>query len=265
MQALGGHNSWSALVRLETGADAFVIDHANDGQPLHVAALEAVIRRLWAANANTQIVLVSSPNWIGVDTSINANVHNPYNADELTDIKTMAEYYGIPYADYWQWCKDVVDAETYDLTELTADKTHPTALGYAQMAELVKPLVFSGGAKPSPLPARLYDSEGLENTPTRVNGNTGTETGTGWSDAGAAGRQSSTAGDTIAFTATCESYGVYRADGATLTVEVDIDGGGFASVTLWQNGIDILAGRAAHTITIKVVSGTLRVDEFWAV
>ena len=48
-------------------------------------------------------------------------------------------------------------------------------------------------------------------------------------------------------------------------VERSIDGGAFTASSFYQNGTAIAAGRASHTITIKVVSGTVRIDEFWAI
>lgn len=270
VQAINGHNTYSALVRLETGADVFVIDNANDSNDSvntpDRKALEALFRRLWAANPQTRIIVIGPPSWFGQDTSDNAVVDTPTNQTALEEIKALADHYGIAYVDYWQWCRDVVP-DTYDLTDLTADTVHPTDLGYNQMATLLEAyLPTSGSQKPATLPARLYDNGDYENTPTRTLGtNYDSRTGTGWSDSGTA-TLSATAGDTITYSATCQSIGVYRSAGTNANLEISVDGGAYRDASLTQNGIELVEGRDAHTITIRLkAGGDIRIDEFWAI
>lgn len=266
-QAAGGDNTWSNLVRLVTGDDLFIIDHANDSLEFHFASMEALIRRLWAANQNTRIIMVSSPTWLTKDTGDNGQVNTPYNATVLADMEALADHYGVAWIDYWAWCRSVVP-DTYDLTDLTADTVHPTAIGYAAMAALLEVELPTGGsAKPATLPARLYDSADYENTPVRVNGtaNDGT-TGT-WSTTGTR-IESSTAGSTVTFAATCQSFGIYRSDGGSSSgIEYSVNGGAdWLDMVSYQNGTVIPGGRAAYSIIIRVkAGGTVRIDEFWAI
>jgi hypothetical protein len=268
VQAIGGHNSYSALVRLKTGADVFIIDHANDGNAVnsfHRSALEALIRKLWDTNPNTRIMMVGSPSWNGLDTSNNALVHDPTNKNAIVETKALAEHYGLGYADYWQWCRDVVDAGTYTLAEIVPDKIHPFPAGLAKMSELLQPLLYSGaGMKPAVMPERVYeDSIDYENPPTVLLGNQyDNRTGT-WVDDGT-GVASTEAGATITYTVTCQSFGCLAAGNFTSFCQASVDGGAFEDAVLYQNGWVIESGRGLHTITIKVVD-EVRIDEFWAI
>ena len=37
------------------------------------------------------------------------------------------------------------------------------------------------------------------------------------------------------------------------------------STTFYQNGVEIAGGRRAHTIMLKVLLGTVKIDEFWTI
>lgn len=262
--AIGGNNTWSNLVRLTTGDDTFIIDHANDDAIKDHKVMEALIRRVWAGNNTTRIILVSSPTWTLQDTSDDGIVTTPTNETALGNVIALAAHYGIPLVDYWGWCKSVVPG-TYHLNELTDDATHPNALGYANMAALLEAYLPNGGQQePSPLPDRLYDDGGYERTPTQIYG-TDYDSRTGsWTDTGTR-TESSTVGDTITFSATCQSIGCWRADGGTNHVTISVDGGAFTSLQFYQNGIELSEGYGSHTFVIKVDSGTCRIDEFWAI
>ena len=264
-QAISGHNSWSNLVQLVRGDDLFVIDTANDDNVTKdKSSLEALIRRLWAAKPTTRIIFISSPTWFLQDTSNNAIVNTPTNIDSLNAVIALASHYGIPLVDYWGWCKTVVPG-TYNLTDLTADTVHPTALGYANMAALLEVLLPGGGtAQPNPLPARLYDNGDYENAPTvKLGTEYDSRSGT-WSDNGTE-VSSSEVGAIITYSATCQSFGAYRTDAGSNDVQVSIDGGAYANASFYQNGTVIAGGRAAHTIAVKVKSGTVKVTQFWAI
>jgi len=263
-QAVGGHNTWSNLVRLTTGADLFIIDHANDSKDLDYASMEALIRVLWATKPSAKIIMVSSPSWNGIDIDVDDNVNHPGNETQLALYEAFAAYYGIPWVDYWGWCKTVVNAGTYHLNQLTDDTVHPNALGYSNMAILLENYLPTGGASCPSLPARLYDDGSYENTPTRTVG-TGYDSKTGtWSESGTQ-IASTEAGATVTFSATCKSYGLYRADGTgNPSLEVSVDGGAFAALAVNQNGI-ALASRTVHTFIFKVISGSVEIDEFWTV
>ncbi|MBK7179770.1 MAG: hypothetical protein IPH82_21760 [Chloroflexi bacterium] len=267
--ALDGHNSWSNLVRLTTGADLFVIDHANDGVTAwERASLEAIIRRLWTANADTRIIIINSPTWFTQDTSNNAVVNTPTNQTIIEEIETLAAHYGIPIVDYWGWCQTNVPSP-YNLNQITTDTVHPsTAVGYPAMAALLEVYLPTGGAsKPATLPARLYDNGDYENTPTRTLGNANAGTTGTWSTTGTR-IESSTAGSTVTFAATCQSFGIYRSDGGSnANLEYSVNGGStWSNMVLYQNGTVITGGRAAYSIIIRVkTGGSARIEEFWAV
>lgn len=266
-QAISGHNTWSNLVRLVTGDDLFIFDHANDADTTwNYASLEAMFRRLWTANPNTRIIVVNSPTWITQDMSNNAIVDTPTNKTVIEAVEALAAHYGIPVVDYWGWCQSVVPG-TFNLTDLTADTVHPTSLGYTNMAALLESLLPNGGgAKPGTLPARLYDNGDYENTPTRTLGNANDGTTGTWATTGTR-IESSTAGSTVTFSATCQSFGIYRSDGGSSSgIEASVDGGAYADLVSYQNGTVIVAGRGAHIIAFRVkAAGTVRIDEFWAV
>lgn len=275
-QAVGGNNSFSNLIRLTTGDDVFIIDHANDSDAQwQSATLEAIIRKVWTAKAQTRIIIVGSPHW-GLETTLeNADVSTPSNLDAINAVKALATHYGIDYVDYLQWCIDNVPS-VYDLTDLTPDKVHPSSIGYQAISTLLLDYLPLGGTeKPASLPAAyLYDTNGVmsSNTATRRLGNDNDDeddedgNGGNWSTVATTGRQSSTAGDTIRFNnVTGSIVGVYRADAVNMTVEISVDGGAFYSFLLYQNGQPLNEGHGTHDIVIRVVSGTVRIDEFWAI
>lgn len=244
----------------------FTLDHANDGDDVKdKSSLEALILRMWAANPNTRIILITSPSWNGVNTGINANVHLPANLAAINNVIALAAYYGITLIDYWQWCRDVVDAGTYTLVQLTADSVHPTTLGYNNMALLLEIYLPTGGtSKPITLPTRLYDNGGYENAPTVKLGTSYDSKSGVWSEIGTR-IESSEVGAIVTYSATCTSYGCYRATAGDNLVDISIDGGPFLSGTFYQNGRPISGGRGLHTIAVRVASGTVRIDEAWFV
>jgi hypothetical protein len=266
-QAISGHNTWSNLVRLVTGDDLFIIDTANDADSAKdKSSLEALIRRLWTANPFARMIFISSPSWSGQDISIDSNVNHPTNEAALNNVSALASYYGIPLVDYWGQLKALVGGGTYHLNEVVSvDTVHPSTLGYSIMATLLEAYLPTGGTvQPSPLPARLYDNGDYENTPTVKLGTAYDNRSGTWADNGTE-VSSSTVGSIITYSATCQSFGAYRADGGSNDVQVSIDGGAYADASFYQNGTAIVGGRAAHTIAIKVKSGTVKITQFWAV
>jgi hypothetical protein len=269
--AIGGHNTWSNLVRLSSSLTAdtqvVTIDHANDpDDTLANCALEALIRRIWTYNPSIRIIGISSPSWITQDISNNALVSTPTNLTAIGVKKTIFEYYNTSYADYLAAMIALVPG-TYNLNDLVnVDTVHPSPTGYGVMASLVEALLPYGGAALSgSLPDYLYeDTPDFEETPTITLGTDyDSQTGT-WSEVGTT-IESSTAGSTVVFSGTFRSFGSYRAAGSNSGVDIDIDGGGFNLMTFSQNGYDI-GTRAAHVITIRIpVGGNCKIDEFWAI
>jgi hypothetical protein len=268
--ALGGHGTWSNLVRLPDEAyDAVIMDTAGDGDGNHwYKSLEAFFRRHYAKNPNTRILMMQSPNWSGLDIDNDDTVHIPVNAPAQNSIGLLAAHYNIDVVPYWEWCKEVVDAGTYHLNQLTLDTIHPSTVGFQQMELMLRDYLPLGQKPPFiPLPARLYDCEDYEQTPARILGTAyDSRTGTGWSDNGTQ-VSSSTAGDTITYTATCTSIGIYQTvDTNSMNCEVSVDGGTYRSMYLRVFGEELIEGRGAHTITIRLkAGGSIFIDEFWAI
>lgn len=267
--AVSGWATWPNLIKMQTSVldyspDLVVLDTANnDGSSMDNATIEAYIRRVWAANPKTRILL-----WVFfavADQNVNANVNSPTDVDNETATAALASHYNIPLLDYWSTIKTRVNDEGHNLSEYMNDTIHPNQTGHNEAYALLKPYLLStDGSSPSTLPDRLYDNGDFENTPVVTLGTSyDSRTGT-WSDTGTR-TQSSTVGDTITFSATCQSFGCYRADGGSNDVTVSIDGGAFTAMSFYENGTPVSAGRGAHTFIIKVNSGTVRIDEFWAI
>lgn len=268
--AEGGHNTWSNLVRfpaeLEPNApDIAIFDPANNSdRDMDRASIEAFIRRIWTEFPSAKIVLFNIPG-IG-DVNDNGTLDTDMHLTQT--VLALAQHYGFLVADWSARLQELVGAG-HDLTEYMGDSVHPNAGGYAEMALLVQavmPTLLSSAAQaPMPLPEPLYaDASDYENAPTVTLGNANDGTTGTWTTTGTR-IESSEAGATVTYTATCQSIGIYRADTMTYpAVEVSVDGGAFASVTLNQNGLALSEGRGAHTIAIKVVT-TARIDEFWAI
>lgn len=93
------------------------------------------------------------------------------------------------------------------------------------------------------------------------------ETGTGWSTVNTTARRSSTANDTISWTGTLTAFGLDMAL-ANFTIAYQIDGGDFTNINQTTTSGAIRAifatTRGSHTITIKVVSGTVTINRFLA-
>jgi hypothetical protein len=268
--AIGGHNTWSNLVRLSSSLTAntqvFLLDHANDGDnTLLNCTLEALIRKIWTYNPNIRIIGISSPSWLLQDTSNDALVTTPTNLAAIGVKKSIFEYYGISYADYHARMIELVP-EVYHLNQLVADTVHPTETGYGIMASLVEAFLPDSGAQLSgSFPVYLYaGTPDFEQMPTIKYGTAyDSKTGT-WAEVGTT-IESSTVGSTVVFSGTFRSFGKYRISGVDGGVEIDIDGGGFSAKTFSQNGYDI-GTRAAHTITVRIpAGGSCKIDEFWTI
>jgi hypothetical protein len=185
--------------------------------------------------------------------------------ETMATVNTLAAYYGVPIVPVWEWTKSVVPS-LYDLDELFLDGVHPGGAPLiAYIVEQLQALLTQLSVPSVTLPERLYSgSADYENDSTiKLGTEYDSKTGT-WTETGTQ-VESSEVGATITYSATCQSFGRYRADGASEDVEVSIDGGAYQAMTVYQNGAEIATGRGAHTITIKVRSGTVRIEEFWAV
>jgi len=265
--AANGFRSWANLVKL-SGLSALslqiVFDTVNDLDNAHCkVALEALIRKIWTANAATALAAME---FFSVsDYTNDATVDAPTTAAAQTNLETICAHYSIPVCNFWSAVKTLVN-DGANLTTYLADNTHPTATGHSLALSLLAPYLPDGGKSGDTVPARLYAaSADYEQAPVITNGaNYDSVTGT-WTTTGTR-IESAEANATATFSGTFRSFGCYRADYVTAgdnAVLVSIDGGAFAAIAFDHNGYDTGA-RAAHTIIIKVVS-SCRIDEFWAI
>lgn len=270
--AISGNNTWSALVRLTTditnvNPNLVVLDTVNDAGGNHTGkSLEAIIRRIWAINPSTRIILMRFATF--TDRTVNSTVNSPVNATALVEFDAIAAAYGIPVVNWLSNVQILVNNQGHNLTEyVSVDNVHPSTTGYDLAATLLEAFLPTGGAtKPGTLPARLYDTSGyFENTVTKKLGTAyDSRVGT-WSNNGNE-VQSSTPGDTITYTVTsapAHSIGCYRADAGTNNVKLGYDGGARSAANFYQNGTEVPGGFT--TVTIEVVSGTVKIGELWAV
>lgn len=264
--AANGWDTWANLFLLDTllaaSPDLIVFDQMNnDGSDWRAACVEAFIRRVWAANPNTRLI---GMNFFQVaDQNVDADVDTPTSQTAQDKYTAILNAYGVPIVDFYAAVKALVDGGAH-LSDYLADTIHPSATGYALAAQLLEPYLPTGGAvKPGNYPAPLYDASGnYQNTPVAEAGNAYDSKTGAWTDT-AGTMTSSTPGDTITYSATCQSFGVSNNDCPACSVSVD--GGAFATgQTLYQNGTVIGAGRGAHTITVKVET-SVKIVNFWAI
>lgn len=238
----------------------------NTGQELKAA--EALIRRIWTDRPGARII---SPIFPARDTG--ATTVNELEDYEIA-ANTLCQHYGVIQIDYRQAVIDLVD-DGADLNTYMADEIHPTTAGQQLCFEMIRdylianPDIIHEAEDHNTLPARLYDDGGFEREPARIVGTDNDSTTGTWSTTGTR-IESSTAGSTVTFTATCQSFGIYRSDSGyvTATVDVQIDGGAWQLArAISHNGFyGTNPEYGEHTITIRVRTGsTVRIDEFWAI
>lgn len=265
--AKSSHGIYSNLVRLSRDVlanepDVIVIDHANG--LYSPECMESFIRRALTGNLSRKLILLEMPSWYGQDYTDNNLITTPTNEADMAIVNALATHYSLPIIQTWVWAKTVVPG-TYDLDALFTDGVHPSSIVGAWLAGEIKTQLDLGfSSAGSALPDRLYASTDYDNTPIIIAG-TGYTSKTGtWAENGTK-VSSSEVGATITFSATCQSFGCDGNRLGTQEVDISIDGGAYASGAIYQHGSLISAGRAAHTITIKVTSGTVYIDEFWAI
>lgn len=271
-QAVSGNWPWANLVRypaqLQSAmpVDIILCDYRATEAGREIASLEAMTRRIYTDNPQAVIIAPIIP--------VNENGDGLVDAiDALqTETNEMGIYYGIHLVDYRQEVIDRV-ASGDSLSLYMADAIHPTALGQQVCGDMIIDAIIANGwlspENHNILPARLYDDGSYEeNEPSRQVGTAGTRTGT-WTVTGTR-IESSTAGSTVEFTATCQSFGIYRSDSGypIAVVDVQIDGGAWQEAqAISHNGFyGTNPAYGAHTIKIRIRAATsIRIDEFWAI
>lgn len=180
----------------------------------------------------------------------------------------VCQHYGVTIVDYIVELQRLVNNEGATLADYYADNIHPTVAGQQVIAGLLEPVLLnSSGGKPAVMPGYYAATAAdYENPSTRLLGTAYDSRSGTWSDVGSSAR-SSEVGAIITYSATCQSYGCFRADFGSVTndVQISMDGGAFEDKVFNHNGTPIAGGRGLHTIAVKVKSGTVRIDEFWTI
>ncbi len=260
-----GYSSWTNLVLLSQvlaiSPGLVIIDPVNDStETFKKACCEALIRRVKVAFPNCHIILMKF--FVVTDHDIDASVNTPTNEDCFQQWADLAERYSFQLVDFWQAVKDLVAGGAH-LNEYLGDTVHPTAAGQTLAFNLLLPHLVSSRQEPA-MPARLYpESEYFEETaPDRQKGTDYTaKTGT-WTESGTQ-VSSSEVGATITYTGSFKSFAINRIEAVNAGVQVSIDGGAFEdSINYPPYGRDCAA---ATTVTFKVTSGTVVIDEVWLI
>lgn len=270
----GGTGSWVGLTRLQADVidksptlifvDFAVNDTGDDERGSRAGgfgpAAEALIRRLRTDAPNAQIIPIVFT-W-PEDYSVLS-----YTASR-DKWAALAAHYGLACYRWDQYLETLMGAG-YDDTDVDAylsahGNVHPNDAGHAAAAALIQASLTALGNTAPALPARLYDCADFEATPQLINGTSLTTTGT-WSTSGTA-IISSTAGSTASWTGTCCSWGIDNNDAASGVIEWQVDGGAWTSYTLATNDYALTNFTAgAHTLAVRVVSGTVRINRLLAI
>jgi hypothetical protein len=268
VSAISGSHSWQNLFRLGSliakRPRIIVIDSAVNDEDNNISRLaaEAVVRQIRVALPNTKIVSllnirVNDPN-VNDTTNVNQQTHNDWAALDLQ--------YNIVEADFAAEVQAKVPG-THNLNWYLSDTVHPTDNGHATIATLVEAQLASLQPYAGALPDRLRSgSADFEATPVRVPATSCTRTGTWTLDANGA-YVSTEVGATMSLASALVFRSLGIDDGVpgdsplSDTLGLSINGGAFSNVFLWENGYD-LGSIASRTVTIKVLSGTVRVKEF---
>jgi lysophospholipase L1-like esterase len=280
---VGGTGSWYGLARLQADVIAnnpgevfidFAVNDANlDGGGTHTngytSCAEALIRRLRTALPNAKLYC-----WIFTYPNNYSGITANYRAARDKWI-TLAAAYGLTLLRWDTYLESLMppayvdaDVESY----LTAPgNVHPNDAGHDAAFDLAVTEVASlTSNNPGALPARIYsECVDYEVTPIIRNGidNDG-ETGT-WSTSGTR-RVSSEADATVHWTGDICGFGLDTLIGAgTGVVAWSLDGGAYTNRDLTaittQSYIVTNFPKGVHTITLKVISGTVTIKRFLAI
>ena len=264
-----GMTTWNNLYRMQAAVldrapDLVLLDNANDDVGnIGQKAVEAFARRIWGSYPECKIVFakvfnVSSP-------YDNSAVDTPLNSGQQAEFTAIAEHYGIPIVPFYDRIKALVNGSN-ELCWYLTDIVHPTAMGHGELSGLLEDTLcaqfLANQQSPATLPARLYDNGDYEQAAQGING-TGYSAITGtWSTNGTT-ISSSEAGATVTYTVTCRTFGRAESDG---TVQASVNGSAYGNVTFTAQGSSYaIYTRAAHAVTIKVISGTVTISKFWSI
>jgi hypothetical protein len=266
-----GHTSWNNLFRMSTDflahtPDLVFFEDANDGAGgFSRSCVEAFIRRIWTNYPNCKFIFTKV--FAVTDRTVDANINTPTTAAMTAEFVALANYYGITMLNYWDRIADLVNNHSRHLSDFMIDNVHPSSAGFAEIEKLAEPVLtpafLASKQSPASLPARLYDNGDYENAAVIKNGTAYDSKAGTWTTTGNQ-ISSSEAGATVTYSATCQSIGRPESDGV---YTISIDGGAERSIVFNYNGASgfELTTRAAHTVRITVVSGTVTISQFWAI
>lgn len=277
--AQNGQKAWEHRVRAPieiTSTPGCILLDLAPNQPIDdafdKAMCEALIRFLRSNWPNTSILMPIFAYFN--DPALNDPTLT--NAAGIAWIVPMAAHYSIPICHVANTMAARVQAAQNTLTNwyTSPDGVHPNVSGHTFVTSLISPLLtkdmLDGGGAPwgGILPSRLYaDSAGWEATPQYRNGadNDG-ETGT-WTTQATTARQSTVAASTITWNVTAQSFGLDVQQSGSF--EWQVDGGSWTTVNAaaLARPINMITTftQGAHTVTFRVVSGTVRINRFIAI
>lgn len=266
-----GRTSWNNLFRIQADfldktPDLIFFENANDGAGGFCRRnVEAFIRRIWTDYPDCKIIFTEV--FAVADRTDNNAINTPTTSANQVEFSAVASHYGIPMLHYWDRIASLVNTYGRNLSDFLIDTVHPSNAGHAEILKLAEPVLtasyLSNPQRSGALPTRLYDNGDYEQAATVKNG-TGYDSKTGtWAEDGTS-ISSSEAGATVTFSGTFISIGRPESDGV---VQLSFDGGAYRTFTFGPNGASHadIDTRAAHTATIKVISGTVTISQFWAI
>jgi hypothetical protein len=289
IKAYGGTDSWTAARNLAADVIAnnpthVVIEYAiNDSAYASFGsdrtdgwwtASEALIVRLRSELPEAKLVFVCLVKQEEFATGGDIAARDRWEA--------ICDHHDVEFHRFDLWLQQVLGTETPTEEQINVyhDGEHFTAEGHHEIFNMLEanscpnnyPLQSAGwsGDLEDYQPYYYDDVEDWLGDPIKRTGadNDG-ETGTGWADNGTA-RESSTVDDTISFTGTFCSFGLnVTVQASPITFAYSIDGGAYTNVTHQTGQSSIRELHATdlgeHTVTIKVVSGLVCVNQFLAI
>ena len=275
---IGATTSWYGCVRLQTDVLSYApqvvfVDFAvNDsiaappgGKTNGIApAGEALIRRLRTALPNAKIVA-----WVFTWPDAYSYMNSALRTARDNWIK-IANTYGVTLLRFDLELQRLIGTDKPADSQVEAyfygvGNVHPNDAGYAAAAAYAETQLTSlasnnpGGSLPAYIFPQTPDFEGTPIIRTGVD-NDG-ETGT-WATIGTA-RQSNEVNATLHYTGTCASFSFEITAGGTCAWKVD--GGSYTNYTTSTANCLYAANRGVHTVTIKIVSGTVSIKRFMAI
>jgi hypothetical protein len=281
--AVGGTDSWYAAIRIAdivTAAPTHIVIEYAINDSVYFGANGSDRENGWQTVAEALIVRLRT---VLPDAKlIFINLSDPLDADVYADSgdlwEALCAKHGIAHHRLWDYLTELLGHEpTQEEHDLYHDGVHLTDLGQHTAFDMIEPSMSGYYPNPNPgwsgdladyQPYYFDDLADWLHDPILRNGvdNDG-ETGTGWSTSGTA-RQSATADDTIRWTGTFCSFAL-DTPAAVCTLAWSIDGGAYTNRNQTDTSPTIMELFATdygeHTVTVKVVSGTVKINRFLAV